>query len=178
MELERLVCNSCGAPLEVPSSAKFVTCSHCSGVLQIRRTESAIYTELLADIAEKTEELSERIDDLATNSELNAIDNQWQIERESLMVHNKHGKSQIPTRGSSMAAGIIVTIFGCIWTVMAINITSSSGSVGAAKGVFPAFGILFILFGIYNSISNFKKAEKYERAERRYRQRRSEAKRS
>ena len=90
MELERLVCNSCGAPLEVPSSAKFVTCSHCSGVLQIRRTESAIYTELLADIAEKTEELSERIDDLATNSELNAIDNQWQIDRKHQKEWNQN----------------------------------------------------------------------------------------
>ncbi len=52
MELEKLVCNSCGTPLMVPSSAKFVTYKHCSGVLQIRRTEAAIYTEVLADIAE------------------------------------------------------------------------------------------------------------------------------
>lgn len=181
MQLEKLVCNSCGAPLQVPSSAKFVTCAHCSSQLQIRRTESATYTELLADLAEKTEELSERIDDLAANSELNAIDSKWRIERESLMVRDNHGNSHVPTKGSSMVAGIIVTLFGCFWTVMAISITSSApsvGSFGIAKVVFPAFGVILIACGIYNSMSNFKKAAKYERAERRYRQQCIEADRS
>lgn len=174
MQLEKLVCNSCGAPLEVPSSANFVTCGHCSSRLQIRRTESATYTELLVDLAEKTDELSERIDDLVANSELTAIDSNWQMERESLMVRDKHGNSHAPTKGSSMAAGIIVTLFGCFWTVMAISITSAASSVGIANVAFPAFGVIFIAFGIYNSMSNFKKAEKYGRAERRYRQQRSE----
>ncbi|MGI9467047.1 MAG: hypothetical protein ACR2OA_08000 [Rubripirellula sp.] len=181
MQLERLVCNACGAPLEVPASAKFVTCGHCSGQLQIRRTESAVYTEILADLAEKTEELSERIDDLAANSELTAIDSNWQIERESLMVRDKHGNRHVPTKGSSIGTGVAATLFGCFWTVMAIRVTSTAPAVGlfsVTKIVFPAFGIIVIALGIYNSMSNFKKAEKYKRAERRYRQERSETDRS
>ena len=181
MELERLICHSCAAPLEVPPSARYVTCGHCSTQLQIRRTESAIYTELLEDLAEKTEELSERIDDLAANSELNAIDNQWQMEREKLMVRDKHGNRHVPTRGSSTASGIAIAVFGCLWIVMALSITSSAPSVGPfamSKVLFPAFGVLFIAFGIFNSASSFKKAEQYERAERRYKQQRRKANRN
>ena len=114
MQLERLVCNSCGAPLEVPPSANFDTCDHCSSQPQIRRTESTTYTELLTDLVEKTEELSEQIENLAANSELTAIDNDWRIERESLLVRDRHGNSHVPTKGSSTAAGIMITLFGCL----------------------------------------------------------------
>jgi hypothetical protein len=181
MQLESLICNSCGAPLEVPLSAQYVTCVHCSTQLQIRRTGSVTCTEQLADLTEKTEELSERIDNLATDSKRSEIDSKWQIERESFMVKDGHGNSHIPTKGSSVASGIMVTVFGVFWVGMAIAITSSapsSGPFAAAKVIFPAFGVLFIGFGIYTSRSNFEKAEKYKRAERRYHQRRDEADRS
>ena len=181
MQLERLICNSCGAPLEVPMSAQFVTCVHCKTQLQIQRTGSATCTQQIADLAEKTEELSERIEDLAATSERSEIDNQWRIERENLMVRDKHGNSHVPTKGSAVSAGIMVVVFGVFWLVMAISITSSAPAFGpfaAAKVIFPAFGVLIIGFGIYNSLSNFSKAEKYKRAERRYVQQRNEADRS
>ena len=177
MQLESLVCNSCGAPLKVPASANFVTCGHCSSQLQIRRTESTTYTELLTDLVEKTEELSEQVQDLAANSELNAIDNAWRMERESLLVRDKHGKSHVPTKSSSTAAGIMITMFGGLWTAIAISITSTAppdSSFAIAKVLFPAFGVIFIAIGIYNSTSRIKKAKKYEQAERRYRKRRSD----
>ena len=181
MQVERLVCNSCGAPLEVPPSANFVTCSHCSSHLRIHRSGSATFTEQLADLAEKTQELSERIDDLAAGSELAAIDREWQMERESLLIRDKHGNNHVPTKGSSLVGGVVITVFGCFWTAMAVGITSMAPSFGPfaiAKLVLPAFGLLFVGLGIYNSVSTFNKADKYERAERRYRQRRSEADRN
>jgi len=46
MNLEALNCNNCGAPINVPPTANFVTCKGCGAQLIIRRTEEATYTEL------------------------------------------------------------------------------------------------------------------------------------
>lgn len=178
MQVERLICGSCGAPLEVPQGANFVTCNHCATSLAIRRTESTTFTEQLADLAEKTEELSDRVDDLAASSELSAIDREWQLERESLLVSDKHGNKHVPTKNASVMGGIGIAVFGCFWTAMAIGITSMApniGPFGIAKVAFPAFGVLFVVGGIATSMHTYKRAERYERAERRYRTRRADA---
>ena len=47
MELISVSCNHCGAPLEVPPGANYVTCAHCGSRLAVKRTGSAVYTELL-----------------------------------------------------------------------------------------------------------------------------------
>ena len=59
MELETLSCNNCGAPLEVPPGANFVTCAHCGSRLAIKRTDNASYTEVLDQIGQRTERMSE-----------------------------------------------------------------------------------------------------------------------
>lgn len=165
MNLERLTCNSCGAPLEVPETTNFVKCNHCSASLAVRRTAGATFTEQLEELAERTEELSEKIDNLSTQNEIAGLDREWDFEREKYMIKTKHGNRHVPTEGGAVVGGILVTAFGIFWTFMA---------TGSGAGAFAMFGILFIGAGIASSISGFNKAGHYKKAERRYRQRRSD----
>ena len=59
MKLLALNCNRCGAPLEVPQKAKFITCTFCQTQLSIQRSGGAAYTEALEELGERTEQLKQ-----------------------------------------------------------------------------------------------------------------------
>ena len=91
MQLEKIACNSCGAPLEVAGTARFATCRHCGTQLSIQRTETATFTEVIEKLAATTEELSEKINTLTGHSELAALDREWELERQKYLVTGKDG---------------------------------------------------------------------------------------
>src|SRR5438309_578271 len=64
MKLINLSCNKCGAPLEAPSSANFLTCSYCGSRLAVHSSGSAHYTEVLDQIDHKTTQILDRVDSL------------------------------------------------------------------------------------------------------------------
>ena len=151
MELESLNCGRCGAPLEVPRTANYVKCNHCDSQLAIRRSPSATFTETVEQLAETTENLSEQVSELTRQNELAALDRQWERERESFMITDKDGGRHLPNEGMAALSGVIVVVFGCLWTVMAIAITWSApdhGPFQVAKFAFPAFGVVFVIAGI------------------------------
>jgi len=171
MNIETLTCNSCGAPLQVPESANFVTCNHCSTQLAIRRSETATFTEQLDRLAEQTEHLSAKVDRLTVQNELAELDRAWDKERDTFMQTSKDGKRSLPSRGKAVFAGIAASVFGVVW----IGIASRMNSVGGPPGgMFQVFGGLIILLGVSSSFWQFAKAGQYEDAERRYRRRRDD----
>ncbi len=175
--LERLLCNSCGAPLEVPESANFVRCNHCSTQLAIRREDNVTFTEQLEELTEKTDALADRVDTLTSQNDIAALDREWELDRENYMVSNKHGVRRVPTAGGSVAGGLVAAAFGTFWTVMAFGITSGApdgGGFSVIKVVFPLFGLIFIGIGVVSAVASFDKASRYQNAERRYQARRSE----
>ena len=103
--LEELTCNSCGAPLEVRDSADFVTCNHCSTWLAVRRTDNITFTEQLDRLTEKTEELSERLDNLSCQNDLETFDREWSFEREKYMISGGGRMRSIPETRSSVVGG-------------------------------------------------------------------------
>lgn len=46
MPVVAIVCASCGAPISVPDTVKFVTCAHCGSSLKVTASEGAIYSEI------------------------------------------------------------------------------------------------------------------------------------
>jgi predicted phage tail protein len=177
MQMEKIACNSCGAPLEVAATARFATCRHCGIQLSIQRTETATFTEAVDKLTATTEELSEKINTLTGHSELAVLDREWEMEQQQYLVTGKHGRVSIPTETGAIGGGIFITLFGGLWTVMAFSITSMAPSFGPfaiAKLVFPLFGIVFVVGGIFASITAWNKAEQYRHAERRYKNRRTE----
>jgi LSD1 subclass zinc finger protein len=177
MELLALTCQHCSAPLQVPAGAKFVTCSHCGTQLAIRKTDSVAYTETLDEIDSRTERMAEQLDDLQRRTAIADLDRQWEMEREQYYVADKHGHRHLPTEGSSIVGGIVITVFGVIWTSLACGIGGAIGNHGGPGIVgllFPLFGIAFVAFGIWNAFNSFNKAEAYKKAEARYRRQREE----
>ncbi len=164
MKLESITCNSCGAPLDVPEDANYVTCTHCNSRLAVHRTQSARFTEVIDDLREQVAKLTQQ-------NEVEALDREWQAERQSMLVTDKHGNSQIPTKTGTIVGGIIVSVFGAIWTILAAGITSQI-PLGEAK-LFPLFGVVFVFAGIAMSFYSYRKAEEYEKAHRSYRERRA-----
>jgi predicted RNA-binding Zn-ribbon protein involved in translation (DUF1610 family) len=173
MQIEKIACNSCGAPLEVTTTTKFVTCRHCGTKLSIQRTDTATFTEILEQLTAKTDQLSDQVNDLTGYTELAALDREWELERQNYMVTTRHGAKHIPSEAGSIGGGIAITLFGCIWTFMAFTITSFI-PIPILHVVFPLFGMIFVIGGIVSSISSFNKAGEYRRAQQRYRQRRIE----
>jgi DNA-directed RNA polymerase subunit RPC12/RpoP len=172
MKLDQISCNNCGAPLEVPEGTNFASCRHCGSRLAVRRTESASFTEVITDLKEQVEKLTRQ-------NEIDALDREWEAEKERFMVTGKHGHRHLPTRTGSLAGGIMITVFGIFWTAMAAGIAGFTGRFGGGPfgrlfSCFPLFGVVFIVFGIGMSIISYNKAGEYEKALRRYNQRREE----
>lgn len=77
-------------------------------------------------------------------------------------------KSIKPGRGPSMRSaviGIAIAIFGILWTIVALNMTSdmgdtfdSFGGMGVAGAIFPVFGVVFVVIAVAGVIYDFKNA--------------------
>ena len=173
MKLEQLTCNACGAPLEVPESANFVTCNHCSTQLAVNRTESVTCTEALDRLAGSTEELTDRLDDLVAQNAIEALDREWQQERKKYITIHKNGQETIPTEDGAVKGGIGGAIFGAFWTVFTIAIMADAPFL-LPKLLFPGIGVLIIVGSLAGIGSTQSKARDYHTAEKRYLARREE----
>src|SRR5215207_11359057 len=96
MELETLNCNNCGAPLQVPESANFVTCTHCNSQLAVKRTETAHYTEVLQRLDNRTSEMAKELRQLKLQNELMAIDEAWEDEQREYLITPSKGAAYLP----------------------------------------------------------------------------------
>jgi LSD1 subclass zinc finger protein len=164
VSIEDLRCNSCGAPLQVPRSANFVTCNHCRTQLAVRRETTASYTEALAQVSQQTEALTEQVKFLTYQNELSALDRQWETERKSYMIRDKHGHRHVPSEVASVIGGGAMGIMGLVF----LGISASAGA-----GM-PAFmGVFLLLGGVVAAIYGMSKARAYRSAYRRYQMRRA-----
>ena len=77
METLNLKCNNCGAGIQVPPKAKFLTCAFCKSSLTIKRTGSAIYTEVLGEIKDNTDQLIQYSEVMVIEQEIERLDRDW-----------------------------------------------------------------------------------------------------
>jgi hypothetical protein len=110
---------------------------------------------------------------IALQNDIAQLDREWELARDSYMVAGKHCQRYIPSQGGSLVTGVVLILFGAVWTTVAFAITSQS-PFGPMAQLFPIFGIVFIVFGVGRCWYSFDKAGEYAEAERRYRERRSE----
>jgi hypothetical protein len=161
-----LNCNACGAPLQVPVQANFVTCTFCSAQLAVRRTEGAITTEALEAIAQGTLKIGEDLETIKLHHELERLDREWTMGLDRYRVQGKDGHYSVPSATGSIFGGVIVIAFGIFWMIGA----SSMG----APGFFPLFGLIFIGVAVASMVSGSSKAVAYEQARQVYERRRQE----
>jgi hypothetical protein len=148
----------------LPVPRRFVTCAYCGAKLQIHRSSSAIYTEVLEAIDQRTQQMAADLDVIKRQNELEALDRQWMMQREQYMVRDKQGNASVPTAAGSMIGELIAAGFGIFWTITA----ASNG----APGFFVLFGLAFVVAAIVGGVIGSTKSGKYRSAERAYHHRR------
>lgn len=196
MQAESLSCNNCGAPIDVSLQANFATCTHCGSRLAIRRTNSASYTETLERLDKTTSQMSEELETIRQQNELEQVDREWQMEREQYLVHNdKSGSARTPSTGGAVGAvivGVVMVVFALFWIGMATAMTGgfgASSSPGLPPGYpldpkpsfvlsplscFPLFGVVFLLMVVVSVIVYLSKASRYSQAQQNYQRRRND----
>ncbi len=166
MTTERLNCNQCGATLDVPTSANFVTCNACGAQLTVKRSGGVSYTE--ASSGPVLREMADRLDELTCQNELARIDREWDIEQQTYLRTGRYGQRYRPTVGMSIFTGVVAVIGGGIWTLFTLSITSGMGGFGV---VFPIFGVFFVAMGVGMAIYNYNLATRYEQGYQAYQER-------
>ena len=167
MEMLSLTCNNCGAPINVPEDANFVTCSHCGSRLEIKHTDTASYTKVLERIDDRTEHMSEDLQAIKLQNELEQVDREWQMERERYLVRNKNGSTSTPD-GGNIAVGVI----GAVLAIGFLLFWISSAATMGAPGFFVLFGVGMLVLVVVGIISSISKADGYRNAEQDYKRRR------
>jgi hypothetical protein len=164
--LTSVSCSHCGAPLQVPDTTHFVTCSYCGTRLEVHRSGNAVYTEILADIDQRTQQIASDVDTIKRQNEIERLDREWQMQREGLLQRDKYGRASEPSAVGGMIGSVIAVVFGVIWMIVA----SSSG----APGFFVLFGLVFIGAAVIGGISSLGKAAQFNDAQQSYQQRRQQ----
>ena len=156
MQLLSLTCNHCGAPLEVPGEARFVTCTHCSSRLAVQRSGGAAYTEVLEVLDQRTEQIADDVEKLKLENRLERLDREWMLQRDQYMVHDNHGRRHFPSKVGSLFAMVFVIGFAIFWMAVAQHAAAI------------LFGLVFIVVAAGLFLTRIVKANEYECRRRRY----------
>jgi hypothetical protein len=154
-EITSVTCNHCGAPLQVPDSTRFVTCSHCGSQLEIHRSGNAVYTEVLQRIDERTEQMADDLNVIRRQNEIERLDREWQMRRETLLVRNKDGSTSTPGAIGAIVGSVFAGVIGCF-------------VLSSAPSPMNLIGLVFILIGVVGGIMQVGKASEYRDAEAAY----------
>lgn len=202
MQLDRVRCNTCRTLLEIAPTTNFVTCGGCEAELAVRRTGTSLFTEPIAGSApsdappapadpppanqDLLQQLQRQQEINRLENELNRLDINWEREKEGYKVSGRYGHRYLPTKGSSVGQGLVLGVFGSLWTVFAFGITTgftwslsedTFGPPPIIRILFPLFGVVFVIFGVASAVKAYQNAEGYEQAEQRYLSRKEQLRR-
>jgi hypothetical protein len=183
--MQQVHCNACGNKIEVPSTARYITCARCGASLVVRHEGGAWFTESppeprrgnVDDDHGPMREVAGRLAELERQSEIDRLDREWQTERETYMMTGRYGYRSLPSAGTALLTGIIAVVGGGLWTAFAFFLTSGMTGAGAPAPIgiiFPCFGVFFILVGLGFAFYQYSRAQQYEEALARYQRRRRE----
>jgi hypothetical protein len=158
-------CNRCGATLEVDEHTRFVTCNYCHSRLAIQRTDSAVFTEVLANLEAQTGKIAESLKVMTLQKDLEQLDREWDQSRASLMVSGRGGRSD-PSYIVGVFAMVVGVLFGGFWISMTIK--------DGAPVFFPIFGVVFMAAAVIGGVTAMAKARQMSDRRVEYDQRRAE----
>ena len=150
METLSVRCNHCGAPLQVSDTTRFVTCQFCQSSLEVKRTDSSIFTEEVAKIAENTGKMAESLEVLTLQNEIERLDRENAPALAAAKV-----KRLAP--GAELAMGCVQVIFLTLFISFGLFFAVSASQHGAPF-IFPLFGGGFALIGVIGLVALIAKA--------------------
>jgi uncharacterized Zn finger protein (UPF0148 family) len=172
MKLINLTCNHCGAPLEVAEGTKFVTCRFCSSRLAIEHSESAFYTRVLEALENQTSVLSQDLETIKVQNEIERLDREWQMQREQLCHRSKTGRLVEPSDAASGCLAVTQGVFGLLWFV--VWLVGGQLADSSFATFVSLFGLLIGGLAIATFLGGAQKARRYESARSSYESHRSQ----
>lgn len=160
MKVMRVCCQGCGADLEVDESVRFVTCNYCHAKLEIVHDTSVTHTRLMEKIEQTTDRMAGNLRVIELQNDLERLDREWEVRRESFMQTSKNGRRYIPSVAGSVISGVIFSIVG----VVMLGIAASARGAGLLGFV----GLGVVALGVWAAISGSSKANAYRREEDAY----------
>ena len=123
---------------------RFVTCQFCNSQLEIKRTDSSIFTEEVTRIAENTDKMTEQLEVITLQNEIEQLDREWSAQHPNTRSSTNRNT---PTTGWSAAVGIVFSVIFAL-------ICFSMGSVGS--GIFQlvpiGMGIIALVGGVVGAV--------------------------
>ncbi len=162
MKLLALNCEHCGAPLEVPLLVRHVTCDYCASQLEVRRSGTNSFTEVVEAMEARAEPLARDVELLKRHKELLDLDRQWMRERKRYGFGSDN-EMQVPSESGAILSGGVLTALGLFLVV--------GGTFGGASVLWLP-GVLMMIIALASMAYWLPKAEDYKRKQRLYRQRR------
>jgi hypothetical protein len=151
METLSVQCNHCGAPLEVGVHTRFVTCQFCNSSLEVKRTESTVFTEEVARIAENSEKMADSLEIITLQNEIERLDREWSA---SQPVSPGGGE-----RWTSAGGGVAGLVFSVFFALVCFGMAGMAGSHGA-----PGFFVLVVvgmgIFALVTGVMAFFQSQK------------------
>lgn len=151
MKILSLNCNHCGAPLDVPVKAKFVTCGFCDCRLAIQHSGNTHSTEVLEQLVEKTSVIQDDVNELKRRARLSELDLDWERNKRRFVVKGKNGSESLPSALGMTIQGVVGIVFACFALVL-----------------FPPIGMLVLVILGVNLFSQMTKYSGYQSAIQRY----------
>lgn len=150
MQLETVNCGNCGAPLQIPDTANFVTCNHCKSSLAVKRMTSITLTETMERTEERLEKAESHLAHLVHQNRIEQERRRWERERERHMIKDKYGNKHVPSEGGAIFILILMVVMSLFFFASPV----------------PAIGLFPILIGFAAMAYTTSKAKDYKTAYR------------
>lgn len=167
MEMVSVCCNHCGAPLNVGAKVRFATCSFCQSQLEVKRSESAVFTEEITRIAENTQQMAGSLEVIELQNEIERLDREWMACNPVSM--DKHGR---PIGRMGPGGAVFGLMFSIFFAVVAFSMAGFSGSMGA-PGIFTLVPVGMGVFALAAGIMGLGRANQYQSRRNDYEARRA-----
>lgn len=165
MELIALTCNQCGAPLEVPVTANFLTCTYCKTRLKVHNQGGAAFTETIDSIDQRTRVIAEDVDAIRAHHDLEHLDKEWATLRDRFK--NDAGLIVSSTRGAFV--GMVITLL-----IVGVLLFFVIRSIDLPIIVTVLFAIVYPVVAGLVGLGAYANAREFEKEFRTYHQRRSD----
>ena len=123
--------------------------------------------------------LEDQLAQVRFQNELARIDREWDIERRQYQIVGRYGRIFTPTIGTGIATAVAGTLFGLIWTFIALMVVDAAKETGFVSETFssistvlPIVGILMIGIALWRGLYCALLAHNHKVALRKYQQRR------
>ena len=167
MTLVAVQCNQCGASLRVSETTRFVTCEHCGSQLSVERTETAIFTEAIKAIDQKTTQIAADLEVMRLQKQIEILDREWESKRTALLAGVSVGSSGEPSGLRAkvweilfMTVGVVTVVFGLAVEGLCISVFLGLPSI--------FLGLLSIIVGLLIKRWDSNMAAKFQSQRSRY----------